>query len=70
MATDTKNDCLIVTTEDVNRLLEVGRLLLSVLTKEELNQLQQILNGYVISNKISASVPSKLPSEIGNTGVT
>jgi len=47
-----------ITIEEVNRVLEIGRLLLSVLTPEELNQLEQILNGQ----------PSGL--DIGNTGVT
>jgi hypothetical protein len=32
-----------VTVEDVNRLLEVGRLLFSVLTPEEIEELQEIL---------------------------
>ena len=33
-----------VTVEDVNRLLEVGRLLFSVLTPEEIEQLQELLS--------------------------
>ncbi len=33
-----------VTVEDVNRLLEVGRLLFSVLTPEEIEQLQDFLS--------------------------
>jgi len=47
-----------ITIEEVNRVLEIGRLLLSVLTPEELNQLEQLLN----------SQPSD--PAIGNTGVT
>ena len=47
-----------ITIEEVNRVLEVGRLLLSVLTPEELNQLEQLLNG-------QPHYP-----EIGNTGGT
>lgn len=34
-----------VTVEEVNRLLEVGRLLRSVLTEEELSELAALLNG-------------------------
>ena len=33
-----------VTIEDVNRVLEVGRLLFSVLTKDEIAELQRLLN--------------------------
>ena len=47
-----------VTIEDVNRVLEVGRLLLSVLTEEELKNLQKVLN------------TSGNTSKIGNAGVT
>ena len=47
-----------ITIEDVNRLLEVGRILFSVLTKEELEQLQENLS------RESAI------REIGNTGVS
>jgi len=45
-----------VTVEDVNRLLDVGRLLFSVLTPEEIEALQSKIN------KLSAS------EEIGNAG--
>ena len=48
-----------VTIEDVNRVLEVGRLLLSVLTPEELQELQELLIGEPLAD------PEK-----GNTGVT
>ena len=47
-----------VTVEDVNRVLEVGRLLFSVLREEEIVELQRIL-----------SYSSEEPG-IGNTGVT
>ena len=47
-----------VTIEDVNRVLEVGRLLFSVLTEEEKEELIRLL-----------STPSSR-SEIGNAGVT
>ena len=47
-----------VTIEDVNRVLEVGRLLFSVLTQEEKEELIRLL-----------STPSSR-SEIGNAGVT
>ena len=47
-----------VTVEEVNRVLDVGRLLFSVLTDEEKEELQRILNG-----------PSD-EGEIGNAGVT
>jgi hypothetical protein len=47
-----------VTIEDVNRVLEVGRLLLSVLTPEELDQLKKELSN------------NHTQSEIGNTSVT
>jgi hypothetical protein len=46
-----------VTVEDVQRVLEVGRLLLSVLTEEEIQALKRILIG--VSEE-----------RIGNTGVT
>ena len=47
-----------VTIEDVNRILEIGQLLLSVLTSEEIEQLSDFLN----------AAPSE--SWIGNTSVT
>lgn len=45
-----------VTIEEVNRVLEVGRLLLSVLTEEEVEELKQLL--------------TKPEEELGNAGVT
>lgn len=47
-----------VTVEEVNRLLDVGRLLLSVLTPDELRQLKEELSNVGTQ------------SELGNTGVT
>ncbi len=59
-----------VTIEEVNRVLEVGRLLLSVLTPEELDQLQQLLNNQSIEGLFSAPAVSTAETEKGNTGVT
>lgn len=47
-----------VTIEDVNRVLEVGRLLLSVLSEEEIEALQELL------------IRDESKNELGNTGVT
>ena len=47
-----------ITAEEVNRVLEVGRLLFSVLTEEEITELQRILNDSSDGN------------EIGNASVT
>jgi hypothetical protein len=47
-----------VTVEEVNRVLEIGHLLFSVLTEEEIAELHRILNS-----------PSD-EGELGNTGVT
>ena len=55
---ETKVTAIKVTVEEVNRVLEVGRLLFSVLTKEENAELQRILNG------------QSDETELGNTGVT
>ena len=43
--TETKVTTVDVTVEEVNRVLEVGRLLFSVLTDEEIAELQRVLNG-------------------------
>jgi hypothetical protein len=56
-----------VTVEEVKRVLEVGRLLLSVLTPKELEELQS-LGGLFLSKPIP--VDQSYTSEIGNTGVT
>ena len=47
-----------VTVEEVNRVLEVGRLLFSVLTPEEIEDLQRMLS------------KSNARDQIGNPGVT
>jgi hypothetical protein len=56
-----------VSIEEVNRVLEVGRILLSVLTPEELNELRVL---YFVD--LNQSIPSnhQTKSRIGNTGVT
>lgn len=59
-----------VTIGEVNRVLEVGRLLLSVLTSEELDQLQQLLNDQSIDGLFHTPTASTADTEIGNTGVT
>jgi hypothetical protein len=55
-----KNEHPTITAEEVNRILEVGRLLLSVLTKDEIEQLNSLLT----ENRI----PFVQLAEIGNTG--
>jgi hypothetical protein len=47
-----------VSKDDLDRVLEIGRLLLSVLTEEEIEQLQDLLSSDCAQEKI------------GNTGVT
>ena len=47
-----------VSKDDLNRVLEIGRLLLSVLTEEEIKQLQELFTSDCAQEKI------------GNTGVT
>ena len=47
-----------VTVEEVNRVLEVGRLLFSVLTEEEIAELERNFNG------------QSEEGELGNAGVT
>ena len=57
--TDQQNPTeLQATIEEVNRVLEVGRLLMSVLTQEELDELQDALTD------------RSDPQGIGNAGVT
>lgn len=55
----------IVTIDEVNRVLEVGRLLLSVLTQDELEELQALLCGEPYPFPEDSVNPG-----IGNTGVT
>ena len=57
-----------VTVDEVNRVLEVGRILLAVLTPEELDQLRQIMSSQVVDKLNANSLLSK--AESGNTGVT
>ena len=47
-----------ITVEEVNRVLEVGRLLLSVLSEEEIEAIQELL------------IRDGSKNEIGNAGVT
>ena len=56
-----------VSVEEVERILVIGRLLLSVLTPEELEELQS-LGGLSPSNSIPVDLSSA--SEVGNTSVT
>ena len=57
-----------MTVEEVNRVLEVGRILLAVLTSEELDQLQQIISSQMVDELNISSLFSE--AELGNTGVT
>ena len=56
-----------VSVEEVERILEVGRMLLSVLTPEELEELQS-LGGLFPENSIPVKLSSA--SETGNNSVT
>ena len=55
-----------VTQEDVNRILEVGRLLLSVLTPEEIEELTR-LSGNKIHHAAARDVNQV---QISNTGIS
>jgi len=57
-----------MTVEDVKRVLEVGRILLAVLTPQELDQLQQIMSSQMVDELNISSLFSE--AELGNTGVT
>jgi len=57
-----------MTVEEVNRVLEVGRILLAILTSEELDQLLQTMSNRVVDELNISSLYSE--AEIGNTGVT
>ena len=57
-STETQIQAVEITVEEVNRVLEVGRLLFSVLTEEEKEELQRFLSA------------SSGENEIGNAGVT
>lgn len=54
----TEKSSVSVTIQEVNRVLEVGRLLFSVLTPEEIEELHKLLSSQTDNQ------------EIGNTGVT
>ena len=56
--TETKVTAVEITVEEVNRVLDVGRLLFSVLTEEEKAEFVQIFNG------------QSDETELGNAGVT
>ena len=55
----------VVTVEEITCVLDVGRLLLSVLTHEELEELQALLIGEPFIIQVDNTKP-----ELGNTGVT
>jgi hypothetical protein len=57
-----------MTVEEVNRVLEVGRILLAILTSEELDQLRQTMSNRVVDELNISSLFSE--AELGNTGVT
>lgn len=57
-----------VTVEDVKRVLEVGRILMSALTPEELDQLREIMSSQGLDHLLVMSLSSS--SKIGNTSVT
>ncbi len=59
-----------VTIDEIMRVLEVGLLLLSVLTPEELDLLQQILGRQTINDLITNPLSSEFESKIGNTSIT
>ena len=57
-----------VTVEDVKRVLEVGKILMSALTPEELDQLREIMKSQALDHLLVMSLSSR--SEVGNTSVT
>ena len=57
-----------MTVEEVKRVLEFGRILLAVLTPQELDQLQQIMSSQMVEELNISSLFSE--AELGNTGVT
>ena len=57
-----------MTVEEVKRVLEVGRILLAVLTPQELDQLQQVMSSQMVDEINISSLYSE--AEIGHTGVT
>ena len=65
--TETPNPESKVSVEEIQRVIEIGRLLLSVLTSEELEELQSLV-GYIPEN--SSPIHLLSPPDIGNTGLT
>ena len=57
-----------VTVEDVKRVLEVGKILMSALTPEELDQLREIMKSQALDHLLVMSLSSR--AEVGNTSVT
>ena len=57
-----------VTVEDVKRVLEVGKILMSALTPEELDQLREIMKSQALDHLLVMSLSSR--TEVGNTSVT
>jgi hypothetical protein len=57
-----------VTVEDVKRVLEVGKILMSALTPEELDQLREIMKSQALDHLLVMSLSSR--SQVGNTSVT
>ena len=54
-----------ITVEEVNRILEIGRLLFSILTQEEIEELQSLLNGGDSTQSLKF-----VYTQNGNTGVS
>ncbi|MBN1536910.1 MAG: hypothetical protein JW908_09280 [Anaerolineales bacterium] len=58
----------IVSIDEVNRILEVGRLLLSTLSQEEKNHLERTVNNTPLQEWVENPILSE--TRIGNTSVT
>ena len=67
-ASDILNPETQVTVEEVKRILEVGRLLLSVLDSRRVGGIE--VSGWPFPLQINPCRSINLSSEIGNTGVT
>ena len=57
-----------VTVDEYKRVLEVGRIRMSALTPEELEQLRKIMSSQVLDHFLVMSLSSR--TEVGNTSVT
>ena len=57
-----------VTVDDVKRVLEVGKILMSALTPEELDQLREIMKSQALDHLLVMSLSSR--TEVRNTSVT